>query len=67
MRLISIYSRFKAADPALSILATHENAYCETADGRFICRRTRLARAAICAAIRAAICLASSIVNAALI
>src|ERR1700722_19368544 len=44
MRLISIYSKFKAADPALSILATRESAHCEIADGRFVCRRKRLAR-----------------------
>jgi hypothetical protein len=38
MKLVSIYSRCEAADPALSILAPHENAECEAANGRFICR-----------------------------
>src|ERR1700722_14800621 len=55
MRLISIYSKFKAAAPALSILATRESAHRETADGRFVCRRKRLARIDIRVDIRVAI------------
>src|SRR5450755_3531072 len=44
MRRISIYSRFKAADPALWILVVREIAHCETVDGRFVCRGKRFAR-----------------------
>ncbi len=40
MRRVSIYSRCKAAGPALSISVAREIAYCEIADGRFICRST---------------------------
>jgi hypothetical protein len=48
MKLVSIYSRCKAADPGRSILAPHENAKCEAADGRFICRGGGVTRTDAC-------------------
>jgi hypothetical protein len=48
LRHVSIYSRCKAADRALSNLTFHEIAHCETADGGFICRDRRIARECTC-------------------